>query len=458
MLSRVTSSVALINRALKAFGDDLGSLRKLNTDDYHAFHHKLPNLLMREPFITEVSRTTVQYLKREIPNFVTFCRSVVDQTQWERGSDVDVVDGRDKAACEANLFALVRGFIGNITTSTLMGQAILEAFPNLLDDLWTLDNRFPLLAIGVPRWAPIPGVSAAYAARDRILNSLAVYHQAFLHWDDGVDPGVKFRDLEDVSEPLKQRIRTSKTLGLSPKSSAPGHLSLLWAMNVNSSNIAFWHLLRLYADPILLEEIREEISPFVTAHRPTIEETGLPFQEPPRISIDLEGLLKSSPVLTASFYETLRLDSDDMSFRELTSDLTIRESNEDAKLSGLTKPRAYKLDKGESVILHHGVLQKDSRYFSNPGQFEPWRFISTDSETGEKKADMHTIHPFGGGMSGCKGRTFAHRQLLAFTAAMISMWDIESMDGGRLSIPGHRQSSGAYMPVQDIRVRIVARV
>ncbi|KAE8384418.1 RNA12 protein-domain-containing protein [Aspergillus alliaceus] len=456
MLSRVTSSVTLINRALKAFGDDLGSLRNLGAVDHHTFHHKLPNLLMREPFITDISTTTVQLLKREIPNFVTFCRSVVDQTLWERGSDVDVVDdNRNKPACEVNLFALVRGFIGNITTTTLMGQAVLEVFPNLLDDVWILDTRLPLLMIGIPRWVPIPGVSAAYAARDRLLNSLAAYHQAFLQWDDGVDPGVNFRDLDDVSEPLKRRIRTSKSLGLTPRSSAVGHLSLLWAMNVNSSNIAFWHLVRLYADPTLLEEIRKEISPYVQAHRPSREETGFPFQEPPRISIDLEGLLKSCALLKASFYETLRLDSADMSVRELTSDLTIEE---DATLSDIAAPRTYQVRKGESVILHHGVLQNDSRYFSNPDQFDPLRFIITDPVTGKKNANMHTINPFGGGMSGCKGRAFAERQLLAFAAAMICMWDIEPMESSQIAIPRHRQSSGAYLPEKDIRVRIVARV
>ncbi|KAE8348107.1 cytochrome P450 [Aspergillus coremiiformis] len=459
MVSRVTTSVPRLKRAFKAFGDGVGVLGNLNTVDYQVFHHKLPNLLMQEPFITEVSTVTTQLLKRDVPNFVTFCRSVVDQTLWERGSDVDVVDDNcDKLACEVNLFALVRGFIGNITTTALMGQAILEAFPNLLDDVWTLDNRFPLMMMGIPRWTPIPGVSAAYASRERLLNSLATYHQAFLQWDDGVDPGVKFRDLEDVSEPLKQRIRTSKSLGLSPRSSASGHLSLLWAMNVNSSNIAFWHLVHLYADPTLLKEIREEISPYVKAHRPSREETGFPFQEPPRISIDLEGLLKFCLLLKASFYETLRLDTADMSFRELTSDLTITESNKDATISDLATPRTYQVRKGESVILHHGVLQNDSQYFSNPGQFDPLRFIVTDPETGGKKADMHTVHPFGGGMSGCKGRAFAERQLLAFTAATISMWDIEPMDGNRFEIPRHRQSSGAYLPEKDIRVRIVARV
>ncbi|KAE8378709.1 cytochrome P450 [Aspergillus bertholletiae] len=457
--SKATSSTPLVSRALKAFGDDLGSLRDLDTTNYQAFHHRLPNLLMREPFITEASETTTRLLKREVPNFVTFCRSVVDQTPWERGSDVEVVDnGRDKLACEANLFDLVRGFIGNITTTTLMGEAIMEAFPGLLDDLWTLDNRFPLLTIGVPRWAPIPGVSAAYAARDRILNSLAAYHQAFLQWDDGVDPGVKFRDLEDVSEPLKQRVRTSKNLGLSPRSSAPGHLSLLWAMNVNSSNIAFWYLVHLYSDLTLLEEIRKEISPYVKAHRPSREETGFPFEEPPRISLNLEGLLSSCTLLKACFYETLRLDSADMSFRKLTSDLTVTESNEDATSSDLEKPHIYNISKGESIILHHGVLQNDSRHFSNPNQFDPLRFIITDPETGGKKASMHTINPFGGGMFGCKGRTFAERQLLAFTAAMIIMWDVKPMDDSRLTVPRHKQSSGAYLPENDIRVRIVARV
>ncbi|RLL96231.1 hypothetical protein CFD26_100710 [Aspergillus turcosus] len=458
LASRGTSSTALINYALEKVWGDKGAMRNLSATDHHIIHHNIPNLFMREPYLTEASNAAKDIIERETPSLVTFCRSMVDQAPWERRSEAEVIDGQEKPTAEVNLFALVRNFVGHISTSVAMGQAFLEAYPDLLDDMWDFDNRFPALSLGAPRWLPLPGLSAAYAARDRILDALAAYHQAFVSWDEGIDPGVKFRDLDDVSEPMKQRIRKFKELGLSPRSSAPGHLSLFWALNANSPNIVFWHILRIYSDPALLEEIRNEIAPFAKVHKPSREETGFPFQEPPKLSLDPDGLFRSCLLLRASFYETMRLDSAGLSFCEVTSDLTVTESPEDAAAAGLAQPRTYRIEKGGNIAMAHGVVQKDPQYFSNPEQFDPLRFIVTDPDTGAKKADMHTIYPFGGGGSCCKGRAFAERTILLSTAAIISMWDIEPASGKDFTIPGHRPSSGAFLPKNDIRARLRMRV
>ncbi|THC96114.1 hypothetical protein EYZ11_004388 [Aspergillus tanneri] len=452
MASRSASSTTLIHYALETiFGDHKAALRSLDPAGYKEFHHTIPNHMLREPFISEATAVLVRMIELETPNLVTFCHSVVDQALWERGSDLTVVGEPGKSACEVNFFALIRNFVGQATTATLMGQAILDVYPNLLKDVWTLDDRFPFVAMGLPRWLPIPGLTAAYAARNRLLEAMAAFQQAFNYWDDGIDPGIKFRDLDDVCKPIKQRMRLSKSLGLTPQSCAPGHLSLLWAMNGNSPNIVFWHLLRLYTDPTLLEEIRKEIAPHAKASRPTREETGFPFHEPPKISIDTEGLFKSCHLLKASFYETLRLDAAPLSFRELTSDLIIRESDKDAEIAGTGQPRAYEVKKGASISVIHGVIHNDARYFSNPGQFDPLRFILADPETGARQAKLHTINPFGIGTSGCKGRVFAEKESLAFVAAIISLWDIKSVDGQGLSLPKHRPSTGVYLPKKDIR-------
>lgn len=456
--SRSASSTTLINHALKVIFGDRGHLRNLDPANDKNFHHTIPGLFTKEPFISEASASLVRTLERDAPNFVTFCHSVVDQALWERNSDLEVVDFQGKQACEVNFFGLLRNFVGQATTTTLLGQAILEEFPTLLDDVWMLDDRFPTMALGLPRWIAVPGVPAAYAARDRLLGALAEYHQAFNYWDDGVDPGVKFRDLDDVCEPIKQRIRLSKSMGLSPHSSAAGHLSLLWAMNGNAPNIVFWHILRLLADPTLLEDVRKEIAPYVKASRPTQEETGFPFQESPKISIDAEGLFKSCHLLKASYYETLRLDSANLSFRELTSDVTVRESETDATVAGSEQPRSYEIKKGAKVAIPHGVIHTDPRYFSNPSQFDPLRFILADPETGEKRAKLHTISPFGLGAFECKGKAFAEREVLSITSAIISLWNIEPVNGKSLTLPSHKMATGVYLPKKDIRMRISSRV
>ncbi|PWY65313.1 cytochrome P450 [Aspergillus heteromorphus CBS 117.55] len=455
--ARGTNSTDLINYALEKIFGDRGVIRTLNAVDHHALNHSLPNLLMREPFLSEGTTAATRLIEREVPNLVTNCQSIVDQTLWERGSQAEVVEGEGALACEVNLFALIRRFVGHITTAIFMGESLVEVYPTLLEDVFTLDNQFVPLSMGIPRLAH-PGVSAAHASRKKLLAALTAYHHAFVLWDDGIDPGLKFRDLDDISGPVKERIRKCKGLGLSARASAPVHLSLLWAMNGNSPNAVFWHLLRIYADPSLLKTIRKEIAPYVKISRPTREETGFPFQEAPKVSIDAEGLVKSCLLLKASFYETLRMDSAPVSFRGVTSDYTITESAEDAALDGVAQPRSYEMKKGDSIAIPHAVIHNDPHYFSKPGEFDPSRFIATDPETGEKKTSVHTIKPFGGGVSGCKGRAFAERKLLAFAAAIVAMWDIEPVQDGGFTIPDHRQSGAAYLPTRDVRVRMKQRV
>ncbi|PLB37253.1 cytochrome P450 [Aspergillus candidus] len=456
-----TSSTAVINYALKTVFGDRGPVQKSSASNPHLLqllHHNIPDLFSREPYVTEISNAVCRLIERETPNLVTFNWSPVDQTPWERTCDVDLLEGTDKPTCETNLFALIRNHLGHITTTTIMGYAVLENFPNLLPDLWKLNDQFVPLSMGLPRWV-LPGTSAASVARARLLDTLTVYHQAFVAWDDGADPGVKFRDLDDISEPIKERARALKAAGLSPSASAPAHLSLLWAMNANSPNIVFWLLLHLYTNPTLLADIRAEIAPFAKAHRPTPAETGFPFVEAARIALDTDNLLESCPLLRASVSETLRLDLAALSFRTLTADLTVTESPEDAALAGRAKPLTYLIPEGESILVPHGVLHTDPQHFSNPTQFDPLRFIQTDPDTGKLRAARDPISPFGAGVSACKGRVFAEREILSYTAAIISLWDLQPAGGGGVwKIPGHKQSSAAYLPTRDVRVRLTARV
>ncbi|RDW69145.1 cytochrome P450 [Aspergillus mulundensis] len=455
---RGVTTAPLVQHISKKILGERGVFEKLNPSDHHVFVHNIPNQFMHEPSLSQTSTAAANFIQREAPNLVTFSAAPIDQMMWERPADVTVIEGKGQL-CEVDFFKLIRHFVGTVTTTTLFGQAILETFPTLLQDVWSVDDQFATLSMGPPRHLT-PGISAAYIARDRLLDALAIFHQALLLWDEGNDLGMEFRDLrdlEDVSEPIKNRVRKAKDLGLSPQDSAPAHLALLWAMNGNSPNIVFYHLLRLYANPTLLGEIRKEIAPFVKVSRPTREETGFPILEAPRLSIDVDGLCSSSELLKASFYETLRLDSAGLSFRQLTADLTLTETEEEATKAGRSTPQNYSLKNGELVIVPHGVVHNDPMQYSNPNQFDPLRFIKTDPSTGQKRAKYETLTPFGGGMPACKGRAFAEKKILALSAAIVSLWEISPADAKELKIPGHKISSAAFLPKNDIRVRISPR-
>lgn len=448
----------VLDQALQNVFGDRSLIRNLDLDRNQGLSDKATTILNEKAFVTEASSTITRLVQRDMPNLVSFCRSIVDQCPWERGiSGVEMPDEGDQTVCEANLFALVSNFIGHITSTFLMGGTFVENFPNLSEDLGRLDDCFVTLFVGTPRWAPHPAASAGHAASDRLHHIFSVFHRALTAWDDGIDPGIELRDLDDVSELVKDRMRTFRKLELSPGASAAGHLSLYYDLIEHTTKITFWTITHLFAEPSLLEQVRKEIASYVMASRLTREETGFPFDEPPRLSLDIEKVLTSCPLLKACYYETVRLHSAGISFKKLASDVTLSESAEEAAY-GLTEPRTYKIAKGEDIIVPHGEYYHDARYFSNPEQYDPLRFLVTDPATGKQRADQSIIAPFADGLYGSTNNGLIERAILTFTAGIVALWDIEPTSGKILSVPGHKTSWGAFRPTKELRVRMKLRV
>ena len=450
------SSAAIIDYVMEKVFGDRGAIRRLKPEYFRELRNAAT---LREPFATEALADEIRLIERETPNLVSFCRSLVDQALWERESHVKVVEATDSPTCEANLFSLIRDFTAYITTSVFMGQAFIESSFSEIENLWTMDDRFLSLFTGVPRWFPSPGVSTVHPARRHLLNSLADFHGSIIDWLDGRDPGMVFSDLDDVSEHIKHQALLSKKLGLSPYASASGYVCRLWGLLKDTPKVIFWNLIHICSDRELLEDVRKEITPYAKASRTSRRETGFPIPEQPKVSIDLKGLQESCPILKACYYETMRFDSAGISFRQLTSDLDVAESDSDAALDGLEKPRKYALERGNYIAISHGAYQKDSRYFQNPTMYDYQRFIKTDSESGKKTVDGDAFMPFCDGVFEVKGQQFAESEILAFTAAILALWDISPAPCvGEWKIPRQRPNIGLLSPSKDVRVRIKLRV
>jgi Cytochrome P450 len=438
------------------FGDN-GLLRKMDPAMHKSIHDAL-TLLMREPYLSDALSVAVEFIKRETPNLVSFNHSIVDQSIWERPSEVSVVEGSKPPTCEAKLFSLTRNFVGNIITSVFMGSALIDYYPDLLQDLWVIHDQFFNLYSGAPRWIPVPGVSAAYGARHRLQQVMTAFHTAFAVSEDGLDPGIEFRDLGGLSEMMGQRMQSWRKLNYAPRASANGDLPLLWAMNANVTVMVFWSLFHILADQALLSAVRKEVSSFVTASQRSREETGFPFLEPPRLTLDKDGLLTSCPLLKASYLEAIRMHTNALLYRELQTDLVITESVQDAAVSGVAYPRTYKFHKGDIILIPNGAHQIDPHYFPDPDNFDPHRFIKKDVETGRGTTDMHTMQPYGGGASMCKGHIFAEQMVLISIAAILSMWDITPASSQGWKIPGHYPAPVVLLPKHDFKVRLAHRV
>lgn len=57
----------------------------------------------------------------------------------------------------------------------------------------------------------------------------------------------------------------------------------------------------------------------------------------------------------------------------------------------------------------------------------------------------------------CKGRAFALKEALVFTAAFISMWDMEPSGGGAWKMPRYKSATGVYTTSDNVRVWVSRR-
>lgn len=121
--------------------------------------------------------------------------------------------------------------------------------------------------------------------------------------------------------------------------------------------------------------------------------------------ITIEEAIKN-PFLRASVYETLRLSA-------MTPLSTVHETNEVVTLSG------HKLPKGTCVCVNLHAIHHSSKYWDDPYQFNPNRFLDS---SGKELKDIETIRgffPFGAGLRKCVGDDLAMKLLIALMANIV---------------------------------------
>lgn len=454
---------------MENFFGNQGSLRKADPAFIFGTAHRVLFKLNREPFVSDAAASTVRVVQERIYNLVSFSHSWVDQSIWERVANITIDPSGNSAV--ASFFPLIRYFVGDIACGIVTGQDFMTNNPNFLLDLFTFDASFKELFVGLPWW--FPGMAPAYAARSRLIQAVREHQEAlYAVWEDR-DPGSGWGDMLDVSNVMLERAKVWRSICAEPDLFSTSDLSIVWALNVNANQIVFWALWHIFQDPTLCCEIRAEIAPYATL---SSVHSDLPIKEPPKLTINLDGLLHKCPLLKATYFETLRLEAQSISYKAVLESFTVTESAEDAALDGKSQPQTYKFKKGSYICIPHGVHQMDDRYWKDPKRFNPRRFfVSVDKRTDKKDesdddekeglsaenttaVDMGTMHVFGGGMSMCKGRNFAEREVLTFVAAVLTSWDVEPADGtGRWTDPGRLWGSGTFVPRRDVRVRIRRR-
>ena len=178
----------------------------------------------------------VKIIQEDGPNLVSFSESMVDENLWERLANPTVVSRRSDPednevflSVEVDMFALIRNFVGMMTMRALMGKDWADSQSNFVDLLWSFDNGFRSMVMGVPRWVPIPGLSKAYIARRRLCQILASFHRAMDSHATSETSTSFLNDFDEVSQLIKDRCSIWRAHGTEESVKGPADLSLLWA-------------------------------------------------------------------------------------------------------------------------------------------------------------------------------------------------------------------------------------
>jgi hypothetical protein len=175
---------------------------------------------MKEPHLSKMLKATIRNFETNIPQMISYIDTEIDLQPWERMASPRFVSDTE---AEINLMSLLRDLMGHASIPAMFGRAILEKYPDLLQDIYEMDKGMMFFLIGLPPWFPWPGVLKAHMARMRIWEALDDQQEAMDAAVDGKDVDYMWGDLDDVSDFIWKRhaMFKSKLTANLPCSSIP---------------------------------------------------------------------------------------------------------------------------------------------------------------------------------------------------------------------------------------------
>jgi hypothetical protein len=158
--------------------------------------------MMREPHLGALLRAVIRGFEYNIPQMISFVDTEIDLQPWERVSEITFVSSSE---IEVNLMSLFREMMGHASIPAFFGQALMEKYPNLLQDIYGMDRGMMFFLMGLPSWFPWPGVMEAHLARFRLWHAMSDLQRALDAIVVGAAIDSSWGDLEDVSEFIMER-------------------------------------------------------------------------------------------------------------------------------------------------------------------------------------------------------------------------------------------------------------
>lgn len=378
-------------------------------------------------------------------NLISPSRSWVDQAQWERTAEVEVLSTTPTLTVSASLPTLIRDFSSHIFMSTLLGTSFVEANPGFIDDFFKFSYKYAMFMTGLPYWIA-PGLGPPALARERCLLALdglvnAIVADINNKSMSGMGTGMLY-DVDDVHPGLWDLIRQLREEDKDIGTRAIGCelLEVIWDIVFASANSTIWLLLYLFMsgdeNRIALATVREELSKVVEVVKPA--PTGLPFEDPPRLKFSKTNIEDACPTLKNALLEVHRLEMEAEKYLNVKDDLVLE--------SDLDK---FQLEKGDHVYVACGATSKDTQYWDRPRRFVPSRFETNKGQAGQKMS----VPSFMLALS-----STAQTEIICLVAALLCFYDFSSaVEDGQLKHPGTKMVAGIGTPKKDMQAKITRR-
>ena len=217
--------------------------------------------------------------------------------------------------------------------------------------------------------------------------------------DDLLTMLMQIEDADDGSRMSDQQLRDEAA-------------TLILAGHETTANVLSWTWMLLANHPRANQRLTEELQTVLEGQSPT-------FSDLPRLTYT-DAVIK----------EAMRL------YPPIT-DIS-REATQDCEIGG------YSIPKGTTLIASQWVMHRDSRYFEQPEQFMPERWL----DGLEKRLPKGVYFPFGGGPRICIGNSFAQMEGVLILAAISQAFRLELLPTHKIAL----QPSITLRPKHGIQV------